>query len=532
MSNDKYILGCDVGNGFGYVSVLFNNDEEPKSLLPANIREIGMPTTAYIKPPEGEVIEVFSNNRSAERRYEREHEQLVRAIKTRFSENVISVPSINRPVEVSRIYAAIVRDMVLATEDVLRTFNITPIYDIVFTFPASFAKQTEILEKMQQSIESVEINGNHLKVLGRIPEPAAVAIDYLHYMQNLAPEEIRTTKNDFTVLVYDLGYGTFDTAVVTAHSVGEPYTLHSIDGLQKLGGKDFDETIYNEMLAYLKANYNFTPNNNNKRNEIHREAVAAKIALSSDDTYLASFTLDDELCEVEITRERFEQISEYLIVQTMELVQNVIDDAKKQNIKIDCVVLSGGASQMPMVKRILEELVDGEYPVLIHRPSKAVSFGASRFARGIRDKKDDETGKKGKINNNKNNENINTVMEQFTEYCYGLWMPSADTLEGEIRFMIPCKEKRPAVSEILSVISNSSRVELKIYCSKEKNISLSSATVDECDSVFWFHFDVPAGARCDIQLTALENYGIQVELTTDKGEHFIKSTTDAIKDLI
>jgi molecular chaperone DnaK (HSP70) len=96
---------------------------------------------------------------------------------------------------------------------------------------------------MQSAIEQIEIDGQKIHVAGRLPEPAAVAIDYLHYIQHIVPEEQRIKADQFTVLVNDLGYGTFDTAVVTASSKDQPYVLHAKDGLPEVGGKNFDEVI-------------------------------------------------------------------------------------------------------------------------------------------------------------------------------------------------------------------------------------------------------------------------------------------------
>ena len=70
--------------------------------------------------------------------------------------------------------------------------------DIVFTFPAAFADNVSFLEMMQKNIEKIKINGNKINVLGRLPEPAAVAIDYLHYMQHIAPKDIRIKDKKFT----------------------------------------------------------------------------------------------------------------------------------------------------------------------------------------------------------------------------------------------------------------------------------------------------------------------------------------------
>ena len=84
--------------------------------------------------------------------------------------------------------------------------------------------------------QSIVVDGKPIEVIARLPEPAAVAIDYLFYMQNLSSQKDKFKSDVFTALIYDLGHGTFDTAVVTARSDGSPYSLHFNDGIPDVGG--------------------------------------------------------------------------------------------------------------------------------------------------------------------------------------------------------------------------------------------------------------------------------------------------------
>lgn len=544
----RLVLGCDIGNGFGYTSLLANANEDPMPMFPGkyNLSSIGMPTATYIAPPDGKELVTFKDGKPAEFLYKSMPSQIVRAIKTRFKEGTIAVPGVSEPVDVGSIYSAIVRDLLALAQEELKNKGMKPIYDIVFTFPAAFSDHTALLEMMQQSIEKVTLDGNPVHVVGRLPEPAAVAIDYLHYMQHIAPEEIRISSNNFTVLVYDLGHGTFDTAVVTAQSEGTPYKLHSKDGLPEVGGKNFDEILYQELLAGLKEQYGYTPQNERQRDIIRQEAVKAKIALTDSESYTASVLIEGDFCDVEITRERFENLTQHLLFQTLELVQNVLDEATSNGIKIDGIVLSGGASKMPMIKKGLEQLVEGEYPIVLYRPSEAVSFGAARFAHGIAEKPvsgseptpvpEPTTDKdhKGKTHKPKTPKPTpqNQVMEQLTDCCYGIWLPSEEKLEGEVKFVIPCGKTRPATSEKVTVYSESARVTIKIYRSKEKNKAIETSAIDECVSMLWVPFDVTPGSKCEISVTVMENYGVEVKLRTDDGQVYKKSTSDILSKLV
>ena len=77
--NKNRVLGLDIGNGYGYVSLLESPKNDPIPLLPASLSTQGMPTTAYVLPPDGEQIDVFSEGRAAEQKYARNPQQLVYA---------------------------------------------------------------------------------------------------------------------------------------------------------------------------------------------------------------------------------------------------------------------------------------------------------------------------------------------------------------------------------------------------------------------------------------------------------------------
>lgn len=538
----KYILGCDIGNGYGYVSLLEDPKADPMPLFPNqyNLTNIGMPTTAYAVPPEGTDIEVFHDGKPAESLYGRKPELLIRAVKTRLHEGMISLPGLKNPVAVSDVYSAVARDLLLLAQEELQNKSIDPVYDIVFTFPAVFSENVTLLETMQQSIEKLEIQGNKIHVLGRLPEPAAVALDYLHYMQHVAPEDIRISKDNYTVLVYDLGHGTFDTAVVTAQSKGTPYKMHLNAGLPDVGGKDFDMLLYNEICAKLQEEYGYTPKNERQREGIRKEAVKVKLALSKEQMAVASVVYQEEYCNVEISRERFEELSEHLMVQTLEKVQEMMDEAGQKGIKIDAIVLSGGGSNMPMVSKNLELLAEGELPVRRYRLSEAVSYGASRFAYGISQEIADASEEKGEggkqdpgeIKKPEKLPEPNKILEQRTDCAYGIWVDEEGSMEGRVRLLIAPGEKRPATSEPVTFFAQSSHIAVRLYRLKEKDRELDFASVRDCESVMRIPFDVEAGSRYQLRMTALENYGIQVELQSDRGSYFCKSTFDAIAKLV
>ena len=528
------VLGCDIGNGFGFVSLLQQQASTPLSLLPSKyqLSNLGMPTTAYVTPPEGTPIVVFQQGKAAEKQYRKYPKQLVHAVKTRLKEGSIALPEVEAPVPVAQLYGAIARDLVTLAEEELKNKGIDPIYDLVFTFPASFADDTAILEQMQQAIQAVELDGHPLRVLGRLPEPAAVAIDYLHYMQHIAPEDIRLNEEQFTVLVYDLGHGTFDTAVVTTQSKGSPYQLHAKNGLPEVGGKDFDRLLYEEFCRQLLEQYDYAPENERDRQKILQAAIQAKFELTDGETSVQQIQVKGEYLDVEVTRAQFEELSQHLMFQTLELVQSVLEESEANGVTVQGIVLSGGASKMPMVKRSLEALVEGELPVVLYRPSEAVSYGAARFAYGIQPEEEKSEEFAFAEQPVPTPPAPNPVLEQFTDCGYGIWMPAAGKLDGEVRFLVGSGACRPAVSSPVTVASQSSRMVIKLYRSQGSQEAGSAADVKECRSMLWFPFAVTTGQRYQVRLIVQEDYSVVVELTDEEGNVTQKSTSDLLSKLI
>lgn len=497
------IFGCDIGNGFAYLSVLEQESSDPMPLLPAKLKAEGMPSAAYIVPPEGEKIEVYGTRSALQKYGPRNPERMVHAIKTQLKNERIKVDGMG--VKTDDVYAAIVRDLVILGNGERRNQGKEPVYDLVFTFPAAFAEDVPLLNRMQESIENMTVEGHRLHVVARLPEPAAVAIDYLYYMRHIISVDKRIRSDAFTVLVYDLGHGTFDTAVVRV-SEGRIPELLIKDGLPDVGGKNFDEAIYNELCGLLQREYGIAPRSAIDKEHLREAAVSMKHQLSSAEESVERIYLEGDYREVELTRERFEEISEDLVLQTMSLVSDVLEEAESRGIKPDAVVLSGGGSQMPMIGESLEAILEeGEIPVRIYRPSEAVSFGAARYALG-----------------EKRREERNAALEQFADHSYGI------RLEDEVIYLVKGGEKLPASSEKLRLRAVSDEVMIRLYRSKEKGAFSGTSDMEEAQSMLWFPFVIPEDTCFDVSLTVLEDYNVKVRCILEDGTTYEKSTADGV----
>lgn len=243
---------------------------------------------------------------------------------------------------------------------------------ISLSYPATytFAQRQRLIELAEKA--TLE-DGTKVKVFGTIAEPAAAALDYL--------AEFAKTKNETTVLVYDLGGGTFDLALVAAYpagrknSAGLPYFYDIINtrGLAKVGGSDFDEIMYNLLVKKfsvpLKPTHQLT---------LHTMAEGTKIALSDDEYADEELMYGDDYIEARITRNEFERESRSLLQQTIDATKKILADHPGQ--KPEFILLTGGASQMPMVRRELEaQLPEYRGKIKFYRPSRAIAYGAARY---------------------------------------------------------------------------------------------------------------------------------------------------------
>lgn len=600
------IFGCDIGNGYGYISVLKNENTDPIVLLPSKISKEGMPTSAYIAS--SSEIEVF-NGRSAIDKYgNRNANKIVHAIKTRMVERQINVDGIS--VNTDDIYAAIVRDLVKLGNEARQSRGEEKIYDLVFTFPASISNDIAMINRMQNSIEKNVIDGHRLHVVSRLPEPAAVAVDYLYYMKNVVENSKRIVKDEYSILVYDLGHGTFDVAVVSVKGNETPRLLVK-DGISNVGGKNIDEIVYNAFCGQLNQKYGYIPKNDNERERIRQAAINAKLDLSENEEWMDEIIgLGSDIYTLEMSREQLNELISDLVLKTIDMTNDIFDEMTRKNIKIDAIVLSGGSSQIPIIRQSLEEVLGKEVPIHIYRPNSAVSFGAARYAYGekirilneerrrieeeerrrqleeeerrrqlkekerrrqleeekrkhqieiarLRDekekrekeeeyrrekeKKEHEIKELEKLKNDLQRQlNVETnepkrsssILEQVTDYSYGIWIPSQENLAGEIFMLVKAGEKLPAKSSKIKLGTAAFETTIKLYRSKSKGSFSRIIDIENmAQSILWPKFSTEAGSTCEISIIVKEDYNIDIICELENGTRIIKSTVDNLGKL-
>ncbi len=235
----------------------------------------------------------------------------------------------------------------------------------VITVPAYFSDA-----ERQATKEAGEIAG--LTVDRIINEPTAAALAY----------GLDKAGTDQTILVFDLGGGTFDVSLL---EIGDGvFEVKATKGDNRLGGDDWDARIVDFLVKQFKTKYG-TDLSQDKiaRQRLQESAEKAKIELSSaseTSINLPYITLGENgplHLEEKLTRSEFQRLTSDLLDRCRTPFNAVIEDGKISVSKIDHVILVGGSTRMPAVAELVKELTGGKEPNKSVNPDEVVALGAS-----------------------------------------------------------------------------------------------------------------------------------------------------------
>ncbi len=211
-----------------------------------------------------------------------------------------------------------------------------------------------------------------LEVLRIVNEPTAAALAYG-----------LDKKGSETVLVFDLGGGTFDVSIL---EVGDGvFEVRSTSGDTHLGGSDFDYAVVNWLADEFKAEYNVDLRKDKQALQRLIEASEkAKVELSGlpETTISLPFIAMDPASnaplylEKKLTRSKFEDLIAKLLARVRGPVEQALKDAKLGKDQIDEILLVGGSTRVPAVKRLVKELL-GKEPNQTVNPDEVVALGAA-----------------------------------------------------------------------------------------------------------------------------------------------------------
>src|SRR6478736_135925 len=234
--------------------------------------------------------------------------------------------------------------------------------DAVITVPAYFSDS-----ERQATKEAGEIAG--LNVLRIVNEPTAAALAY------------GLEKDDQTILVFDLGGGTFDVSLL---EIGDGVVeVKATNGDNHLGGDDWDQRVVDYLVQQFKSGHGVDLAKDKMALQRLREAAEkAKIELSSSTEtsinlpYITASAEGPLHLDEKLTRAQFQQLTSDLLERCKTPFHNVIKDAGIQLSEIDHVVLVGGSTRMPAVAELVKELTGGKEPNKGVNPDEVVAVGA------------------------------------------------------------------------------------------------------------------------------------------------------------
>ncbi len=243
----------------------------------------------------------------------------------------------------------------------------TEVKQAVVTCPAYFSDAQRKATKDAGRIAGLE-------VLRIINEPTAAALAY-----GVDKEE------DQTVLVYDLGGGTFDVSILEIYQVdGQPQIeVKATSGDNRLGGDDFDEAVMDWIVSEFKKSTGIELEKDlQAMSRIREAAEKAKIELSatpSTQINLPFITMIDgqpEHLDMSLSRSKFEKLTASLVERTMSPTRQAMKDASIKKGNVDKVLLVGGSTRIPAVQQAIEKEV-GKAPFKGINPDEAVAMGAA-----------------------------------------------------------------------------------------------------------------------------------------------------------
>lgn len=258
------------------------------------------------------------------------------------------------------ISAIILQKMKKTAEDFLGH----EVTEAVITVPAYFNDS-----QRQATKEAGEIAGLTVKRI--INEPTAAALAY----------GLDKKKQDMTIVVYDLGGGTFDVSVL---ELGEGvFEVKSTNGDTHLGGDDFDHVIIDHLAEQFKSQENIDLRKDPMALQRLKEAAEkAKVELSSSSEteinlpYVTSVDGVPKHLVLKLTRAKFEQLADALVQRTLKPCADALKDAGLTKNDIDEIIMVGGSTRIPKIQQVVEEFF-GKKPNKGVNPDEVVAIGAA-----------------------------------------------------------------------------------------------------------------------------------------------------------
>lgn len=358
----KMYIGIDFGTSFSKAAVWDSDSEQPEFLLP--LGEYGVPSDFYYDKSQGILIGEEADDAGQGM----DAKNLKTGVKMDLSEDFIADGKRFTPEEIiSEIYKVIIG---LAQKEADKKGFDSDIEGAVISVPAKFTEQEKNLIKHAAEKAGIE-------VIGIIKEPVAAALAYY---------EVYANRRANHVLIFDLGGGTCDIALVEKDINSNPqYKVVDAD-MVRCGGQKWDERLTHYIVNQLESKRGVgNIRSKGYLEKIRRAAINVKERLSNPatDSTASRIEINGINYKTEILLSTFEEITNDLMERTITPLRSIYDKyAYKYDIQdIVCV---GGSSNMKQVQKSLEKMFP-DCDVHVVDPERAVVYGAAIYADKIKD---------------------------------------------------------------------------------------------------------------------------------------------------
>ena len=473
------VIGLDFGNWQAFVCSVINMDEKTRAggtivdLLPATYKEYGdgIPNEFFWntvdksgKPTHNELYGF-----AAAKDTNRPAENHIRLLKKHMGETVTlygdSSGSISHTFKYDDIIVKMFEYHVTMANNALRenygeegTTNLVSLaYPASLKAPAHREYYVKLAEKADSGVRDKDGRMLKVKVVGTICEPAAAGLD------RLSEQRDNAVKDTVTYGVFDLGGGTFDLSIVSLYPNGKQrangkkyYYDVIVDGKgRNIAGSDFSKRL--EAVFVSKLNEKLSSGDKptlSQLRTIKRNVESCKKSLSEAgmENAIIITEVDGDDVDLVVTKAEFEHAISKDVDEIMNTTKSFFNDHKKQ--KPDEIIMTGGSSYIPYIKRRLEEtLPEYKGKIHLHRPSKAAAYGAARFYA-------EEPGAGG---------GPGGVVHKTVEYDLGTIITEGST--QKMHTLIPAGTEIPCSSgeHRFIVLGNTDRTDYSIYGANKLN---------------------------------------------------------------
>ena len=345
----KYVFGIDLGTTYSCIAYV---DETGRATVVNNME--GTNTTPsvvnFASPTQVVVGQVAKENAVID------PANTISLVKTLMGKTDFAINYNGEDKSPEEVSAYILRKV---TEDASKMLD-TEVKDVVITCPAYFGTAERTATKNAGIIAG-------LNVLEIISEPTAAALYY----------GCAKTQEAKTILVFDLGGGTFDVTIMSISS--EKIEVVCSDGNHELGGKDWDEAVMRYLAGEFVAQTGFDGEfDEYAQQDLRLKAEKAKQQLSSRESVPVMLDAAGLRARIELTREKFDELTATLLAEAIDKTDAAIEVAKGKGYSIDEILLVGGSTKMPQVTKALVAKYGMEPKIL--EPDEAVAKGAAIHA--------------------------------------------------------------------------------------------------------------------------------------------------------